>query len=86
MCKGIVETDFVHRGLHFRLVEVSEQRNERKKWIHCFQDVTAIFFAADLSCYDLKLEEDLGKQTNFGKTCTKSHFSAFQSRIACTRH
>jgi hypothetical protein len=57
---GIVETDFVHKGLHFRMVDVGGQRNERKKWIHCFQDVTAIIFVVAMSEYDLKLEEDLG--------------------------
>lgn len=56
---GIVETDFVHKGMHFRMVDVGGQRNERKKWIHCFQDVTAIIFVVALSEYDLKLEEDL---------------------------
>jgi len=56
---GIVETDFVHKGLHFRMVDVGGQRNERKKWIHCFQDVTAIIFVVAMSEYDLKLEEDL---------------------------
>lgn len=56
---GIVETDFMNRGMRFRLVDVGGQRNERKKWIHCFQDVTAIIFVVALSEYDLKLEEDL---------------------------
>mmetsp|Transcript_58813 Transcript_58813/g.81594 ORF Transcript_58813/g.81594 Transcript_58813/m.81594 type:complete len:357 (+) Transcript_58813:122-1192(+) len=56
---GIVETEFIHNGLHFRMVDVGGQRNERKKWIHCFQDVTAIIFVVAVSEYDLKLEEDL---------------------------
>lgn len=34
------------------------QRNERKKWIHCFEDVTAIIFFADASGYNMKLFED----------------------------
>lgn len=56
---GIVETEFVHEGLHFRMVDVGGQRNERKKWIHCFQEVTAIIFVVAVSEYDQKLEEDL---------------------------
>jgi len=56
---GIVETEFVTNGLHFRMVDVGGQRNERKKWIHCFQDVTAIIFVVAISEYDLVLEEDL---------------------------
>jgi hypothetical protein len=39
-------------------VDVGGQRSERRKWIHCFQDVTAIIFFAALSEYDLKLSED----------------------------
>eukprot|EP00794_Sanderia_malayensis_P019248 gene19248-21176_t len=55
---GIVEIQFTFRKLHFRLLDVGGQRTERRKWIHCFADVTAIIFCAALSCYDLKLAED----------------------------
>ena len=34
------------------------QRSERKKWIHCFEGVTAIVFCVSLSAYDLMLAED----------------------------
>ena len=34
------------------------QRSESKKWIHCFEDVTAIIFCADVSEYDQVLPED----------------------------
>ena len=44
--------------LNYRLVDVGGERTERRKWIHCFEDVTAIIFCAALSCYDLKLAED----------------------------
>ena len=40
------------------LVDVGGQRNERKKWIHCFQDVTAIIYCCAMNEYDLLLEED----------------------------
>ena len=40
------------------LLDVGGQRSERKKWIHCFEDVTAIFFCVALSAYDLVLRED----------------------------
>ena len=41
-----------------RLFDVGGQRSERKKWIHCFEDVTAIIYCAALSAYDLTLQED----------------------------
>ena len=39
------------------MVDVGGQRNERKKWIHCFEDVTAVVFLAALSAYDQVLME-----------------------------
>ena len=45
-------------NIFFRIIDVTGQRAERRKWIHCFQDVTAIIFCAALSCYDLRLAED----------------------------
>jgi hypothetical protein len=37
---------------------VGGQRNERRKWIRCFEDVTAIIFVAAISEYDQTLYED----------------------------
>jgi len=55
---GIVETQFTYGGLRFRMFDVGGQRNERKKWIHCFQGVTSVIFCISLSEYDQKLFED----------------------------
>lgn len=44
--------------LYFRLFDVGGQRSERKKWIHCFEDVTAIIFCVAMSEYDQVLHED----------------------------
>ena len=40
------------------MYDVGGQRNERKKWIHCFEGVTAVIFVAAISEYDQKLFED----------------------------
>ena len=57
---GIVEQKFSHKDLQFCMFDVGGQRSERRKWIHCFEGVTAIIFCASLSAYDLKLIEDEG--------------------------
>ena len=41
-----------------RMFDVGGQRSERKKWIHCFEGVTAIIFIVAMSEYDLNLAED----------------------------
>ncbi|KAJ3430984.1 guanine nucleotide-binding protein g(o) subunit alpha [Anaeramoeba flamelloides] len=58
---GIIETVFEYEGIHFTLCDVGGQRNERKKWIHCFQGVTAVIFCVSLSEYDQNLFEDSAK-------------------------
>lgn len=55
---GIFETSFSYKGLQFKLFDVGGQRSERSKWIHCFEDVTAIIFCVALSDYDTNLYED----------------------------
>ena len=49
---GIVEINFVLKDMNFRVFDVGGQRSERKKWIHCFEDVTAIIFIVAMSEYD----------------------------------
>eukprot|EP01091_Cochliopodium_minus_P006659 TRINITY_DN1666_c0_g1_i1.p1 TRINITY_DN1666_c0_g1~~TRINITY_DN1666_c0_g1_i1.p1 ORF type:complete len:348 (+),score=57.67 TRINITY_DN1666_c0_g1_i1:39-1082(+) len=56
---GLKEIQFTHKSYSFRVVDVGGQRSERKKWIHCFQDVTAILFVVALNDYERVLEEDL---------------------------
>ena len=42
---------------HYRMVDVGGQRSERRKWIHCFENVTSIIFLVALSEYDQILFE-----------------------------
>ncbi|KAJ3435789.1 guanine nucleotide-binding protein g(o) subunit alpha [Anaeramoeba flamelloides] len=58
---GIIETKFEYEGIKFSLFDVGGQRNERKKWIHCFSGVTVVIFCASLSEYDQNLFEDRTK-------------------------
>uniref|UniRef100_A0A1I8FJJ4 Guanine nucleotide-binding protein G(I) subunit alpha n=1 Tax=Macrostomum lignano TaxID=282301 RepID=A0A1I8FJJ4_9PLAT len=53
---GIVETNFHFKDLDFKVYDAG--RVERKKWMHCFEGVTAILFLVAMSEYDLKLVED----------------------------
>jgi len=55
---GIYETEFNVGDAHFRMIDVGGQRSCRKKWIHCFEGVTAVLFCVALSEYDQKLIED----------------------------
>jgi hypothetical protein len=45
-------------SIFYRMFDVGGQRSERKKWIHCFEGVTAIIFCVALSEYDMVLAED----------------------------
>jgi len=55
---GIVETSFEIEGNNFKMFDVGGQRNERKKWIHCFENVSCVVFVAAISEYDQVLFED----------------------------
>jgi len=55
---GITETTFEIDSNQFRMFDVGGQRNERRKWIHCFEKVTALMFVGVLSEYDQMLYED----------------------------
>ncbi|KNC98921.1 hypothetical protein SpCBS45565_g07365 [Spizellomyces sp. 'palustris'] len=55
---GITETTFHIGDLTYRMFDVGGQRSERKKWIHCFENVTAIVFLVAISEYDQVLVED----------------------------
>lgn len=54
---GIIGYPFMLENITFRMVDVGGQRSERRKWIHCFENVTSIMFLAALSEYDQVLVE-----------------------------
>lgn len=46
---GIREYQFDIGSFAFGIVDVGGQKSERRKWIHCFENVTSIIFLAALS-------------------------------------
>ncbi|KAL7535693.1 hypothetical protein ACHAXR_012397 [Thalassiosira sp. AJA248-18] len=68
-------------GIDFEMYDVGGQRSERRKWIDCFDQVTAVIFVAALSEYDQTLAE--AKRTNrmvealelFRSVCNNRAFS-----------
>ena len=46
---GIHELEFDFEDFHVNVVDVGAPRSERKKWIHCFFDVSFLFFVVDVS-------------------------------------
>ncbi|KAM6374691.1 LOW QUALITY PROTEIN: guanine nucleotide-binding protein G(olf) subunit alpha [Alca torda] len=46
LTSGIFETRFQVDKVNFHMFDVGGQRDERRKWIQCFNDVTAIIFGA----------------------------------------
>ena len=55
LCDFVSELGFF--SVH-RVIDVGGQKNQRKKWIHFFEGVTAVVFFASLSSYDEFVEED----------------------------
>ncbi|XP_077054026.1 GNAS complex locus isoform X3 [Siphateles boraxobius] len=62
LTSGIFETRFQVDKVNFHMFDVGGQRDERRKWIQCFNDVTAIIFVVASSSYNMVLRED--NQTN----------------------
>jgi len=55
---GITEVVFTVGSTEFTMVDVGGQRSERRKWLHCFVDVSAVIFLVAINEYDMVLEED----------------------------
>jgi GTPase SAR1 family protein len=55
---GILETEFMIKGVRFQIVDVGGQRNERRKWINCFDGVKAVLYVVAISEYDQQLYEE----------------------------
>lgn len=84
---GITETYFELGHMNWRMIDVGGQRSERKKWIHCFEDVGCLIFVVALSGYDQCLVEDQNAVGEFFDPTirTKSLMPNCYSRTKCTR-
>lgn len=61
------------------MFDVGGQRSERKKWIHCFENVTSIIFCVALSEYDQVLLEESSQVRIFcGPTVPHKILTAFR--------
>lgn len=48
---GVVVTEVIEKPYKFQFVDVGGQRSERRKWIHCFDDVSVIVYMVSLPGY-----------------------------------
>lgn len=79
---GITEKFFdIDRDFKFRMVDVGGQRNERRKWIHAFDNVTVVIFVIGLSEYDQFLAESEANENRmqesldlFEEICNNKYF------------
>eukprot|EP01083_Nonionella_stella_P016864 47097_1 len=78
---GIADKLFVIQGSQFRIFDVGGQRAERRKWIHCFEHVSAVIYVSSLSGYnELMYEDDTQNVMHdsldlFEKTCNNEWFN-----------
>lgn len=49
---GVGSTTVLDPPMKYTVVDVGGQRNERKKWLHCFDDVKAVVFLISLAGYN----------------------------------
>jgi GTPase SAR1 family protein len=77
---GIVEREFKMNGFKFKCLDTGGQRNERKKWIHCFNNLSSVFYIVSLAEYALKCYEDDSSNrtqeslTTFSEIVNSYHF------------
>ncbi|BAO41456.1 guanine nucleotide-binding protein alpha-1 subunit [Kluyveromyces marxianus] len=55
---GITESSFKIGPSTVKVYDAGGQRSERRKWIHCFEGITAVIFVIAVSEYDQMLFED----------------------------
>eukprot|EP01083_Nonionella_stella_P079282 217404_1 len=88
---GVIEKEFTIDNVKFHIFDVGGQQSERKKWIHCFNEVAALIFVISLACYNEMMYEDnrrncmadsleLFDSTINNKYFTKTHIILFLNK------
>lgn len=54
----VTKKDFLVGNSNYNIWDVGGTWKERRKWIHCIQNLDVIFFSVDVSAYDLSVFED----------------------------
>eukprot|EP01091_Cochliopodium_minus_P018380 TRINITY_DN7441_c0_g1_i1.p1 TRINITY_DN7441_c0_g1~~TRINITY_DN7441_c0_g1_i1.p1 ORF type:complete len:355 (+),score=70.98 TRINITY_DN7441_c0_g1_i1:940-2004(+) len=55
---GIYETRFVNENRPFNVTDVGGQQSQRRKWILCFEGVSAMIFWVNLNAFDTFCDDD----------------------------
>ena len=55
---GVKEMEISESGIVFNIVDTGGQKSERKKWITCFDHVTAVIYVSSLNSFDQVMFED----------------------------
>lgn len=58
---GIIEATIKVEGKPYTIIDVGGQRNERRKWLHAFEDADCIIFVAALTNFCQSMFEDPSK-------------------------
>ncbi|GAW13299.1 hypothetical protein ANO14919_026800 [Xylariales sp. No.14919] len=54
---GVHQTTLTYQGSQFCVYDVGGERSERKKWVHAYEDVSAVIYPVDTTGYEKSLRE-----------------------------
>ncbi|RPA84989.1 guanine nucleotide binding protein, alpha subunit [Ascobolus immersus RN42] len=69
---SLAEYSFVINNLTYRILDVGGIKGDRRKWLHCFENVNAILFICSLSGYDEFLINEPGPPSTFPTQASSS--------------
>ncbi|CAI4228276.1 unnamed protein product [Auanema sp. JU1783] len=80
---GINEIEFPFKEYILRMVDVGGQRSEQRKWIHCFDNVNGILFIAEISAYNMKIDDgdEILKVSGNGKMKSEMNRLKYSMRL-----